>query len=74
MLEIVEAVKQAIPDAASAPLVMFSSTCWLSFGTETVARMTEKRTVLFAPAKFANDLKGRFYNCLAKSLAFQFYT
>ena len=26
----------------------------------TVRTKTEKRTVLFAPAKFANDLKGRF--------------
>ena len=40
----------------------------------TVPRMPEKRTVLFAPAKFANDLKGRFYNCVAKSLAIQFHT
>jgi hypothetical protein len=39
-----------------------------------VQRMTEKRTVLFAPAKFVNDLKDRFYNCVAKSLAIQFYT
>jgi len=24
--------------------------------------MTEKRTVLFAPAKFVNEITGRFYN------------
>ena len=35
MREIVEAVKQAIPGRCSAHrLVMFSSTCWPSFGTK----------------------------------------
>ena len=45
--------------------------CWRR--CTTVPRTTEKRTVLFAPTKFANDTKGRFYNCVAKSLAIQFY-
>jgi hypothetical protein len=35
----------------------------------TVPRIFKKRTVLYAPAKFVNDLKDRFYNCVAKSLA-----
>ena len=33
------------------------------------AILFKKRTVLFAPTKFVNDLKDRFYNCVAKSLA-----
>ena len=36
--------------------------------------MTEKRTVLFAPAKFVNDITGRFYNRMAKSVVLQFCT
>ena len=32
-----------------------------------------KLLLQFAPAEFVNDLKGRFYNCVAKSLAIQFY-
>ena len=34
MREIVEAVKQAIPELLAHRLVMFSSTCWPSFGTK----------------------------------------
>jgi len=34
--------------------------------------MIEKRTVLFAQAKFVNDITGRFHNRMAKSLDFEF--
>jgi hypothetical protein len=40
--------------------VQYFSMCWRRYTT--VRRKTEKRTVLFAPAKFVNELKGRFYN------------
>jgi hypothetical protein len=68
MLEVVEAVKAAVPDAAERPpgavLEHVLETRWA-----TVRTITEIRTVLFAPAKFVNDLNGPFYSFRAKSLA-----
>jgi hypothetical protein len=71
MREVIAAIREGLPDAdRMQPGEVFQHV----LSALRNCPNKEKRTVLFAPAKFANDLKGRFYNCLAKSLAFQFYT
>ena len=67
MREIVAAVRQAIPDASSKPpgAVLEHVLTALRAADAKVLDSSEndqKRTVLSAPAKFANDSKGRFYN------------
>jgi hypothetical protein len=55
MREIVDAVKTAVPDAANRPAGEV-----LEYVR---SRLTDSvRPVLFAQAKFVNDLKDRFYN------------
>jgi hypothetical protein len=39
-----------------------------------VVRMLGNQTVLFAPYEFLNDIKGRFYNLMAKRRDFQILT
>ena len=72
MREVIAAIREGLPEPTNCSPVQYFSMCWGRCGT--VLRKTEKRTALFAPAKFVNDLKGRFYSCVAKSLAIQFYT
>ena len=59
MREVIAAIREGLPDAdrmqpgeVFQPVLSALRNC----------RMIEKRTVLFAPTKFANDTKGRFYN------------
>ena len=72
MREVIAAIREGLPDADQMQPGAVFSMCWGR--SATVPRMHLKRTVLFAPAKYVNDLKNRFYNCVAKSLAIQFYT
>jgi hypothetical protein len=60
MREIVDAVKTAVPDAANRPAGQVLEYVPLSSPTDRIT--FKKRIVLFAPAKFANDLRGPFYN------------
>jgi hypothetical protein len=54
-----------------------SNACYRRLGrlmpsSETVRKVLKIRTVLFARAKFVNDITGRFHNRMAKSLDFEF--
>ena len=80
--EVIAAVRQ-VPNASSKPpgavlehvlsaLRQADAKLIGQAGNATVPRRIQIRTVLFAPAKFVNDMNSRFYNCVAKSLAFQF--
>jgi hypothetical protein len=61
MMQILDAVKSAIPDAANRPA---GEVLEFVLGALRNCRANVLKTnlVLFAPAKFVNDLKGRFYN------------
>ena len=59
MREIIGAVRQAIPDAAQRPA---GEVLQHVLGALRELSQEEKRTVLFAPAEFVNDITGRFYN------------
>jgi hypothetical protein len=72
MREVIAAIREGLPMPTKCSPVRYFSMC--SGRCATVRTKTEKRTDLFAQAKFVNDLKGRFYNRVAKSLAFQFCT
>ena len=72
MREVIAAIREGLPMPIKCSPVRYSGMCSVRCGT--VRTMSIKRTVLFAPTKFANDTKRRFYNCVAKSLAFQFCT
>ena len=79
MREVMEAVRQAIPDASSKQpgqvlAFVLNALRMADITQSTVRKTTEKPTVLVAQAKSVNDTIGRFYNCMAKSLAFQFCT
>ena len=72
MREVIAAIREGLPEADQLqPGQVFQH---VLEALHDCSKNNQKRTVLFAPAKFANDLKGRFYNCMAKSLAFQFCT
>ena len=58
MREVIAAIREGLPKATNCSPVQCLSMCWRR--CTTVRRKTEKRTVLFAQAKFVNDLKGRF--------------
>jgi hypothetical protein len=72
MREVIAAIREGLPDADQMqPDQVFQHVLGGVTGgsgktNRTVRRMIEKRTVLFAQAKFVNDLKGRFYNCVAR--------
>ncbi len=52
MREVIAAIREGLPDADQMqPGQVFQHVL-----------SVEQRTVLFAPAKFVNDLKGQFYN------------
>ena len=72
MREVIAAIREGLPDADQMqPGAVFQHVLG---ALHDCSKNTQKRTVLFAPAEFVNDTKGRFYNCMAKSLAFQFCT
>ena len=56
----VRLTREGLPEADQMQPGQFFSMCWGRWAA--VPRKTEKRTVLFAPAKFVNDLEGRFCN------------
>jgi hypothetical protein len=58
MREVIAAIREGLPDADQMQPGAVFSMC--SGPWATVPRKTEKRTVLFASAKFANDLKADF--------------
>ena len=61
--EVIQAVKAGIPDAANAkPGEVFSRVLDALRAHDAKTTMLKKRTVLFARAKFMNDITGRFYN------------
>ena len=60
MREVIAAIREGLPKLTNCSPVRYFSMC--SGRCETVPERYQKRTVLFAPAKFVNDLKGRFYN------------
>src|SRR6516164_1116610 len=70
MVQILDAVKSAIPDAANRPAGKCLSLCLAHL--ETVRKMTDIRTVLFAPAEFVNNINGRLYNRQAKTAVLRF--
>jgi hypothetical protein len=64
MREVIAAIREGLPDADRMPPGQVFQHV---LERATVRRIVKKRTVLFAPAKLVNDLKGRFYNWIAKS-------
>ena len=58
MRDVIAAIREAFPKPTNYSPVQYFSMCWRRCAT--LRRRTEKRTVLFAQAKFVNDLKGRF--------------
>jgi hypothetical protein len=60
MREVIAAIREGLPEADQCSPVQYSSMCWKPCAT--VRGINKKRTVLFAPTKFANDTKGRFCN------------
>ena len=60
MREVIAAIREGLPMPTKCSPVRYFSMCWGRCAP--VLRTTEKRTVLFAPAKFVNDITGRFYN------------
>ncbi|MFZ1068211.1 MAG: hypothetical protein WAN42_22140, partial [Pseudolabrys sp.] len=71
MREVIAAIREGLPEADQLqPGAVFQHVLG---ALRDCSKNDLKRTVLFAPTEFANDTKGRFYNCVAKSLAIQFY-
>jgi hypothetical protein len=75
--EVIEAVRAGIPDAAhTRPDEVFERV--LSALRQADAKLLDspesdqKRTVPSGPTKFVNDITGRFYNRMVKSLDFEF--
>ena len=70
MREVIAAIREGMPSADQLqPGQVFQH---VLEALHDVRRKPKIRTVLFAPAKFVNDITGRFYNRMAKSVDFEF--
>ena len=64
MREVIAAIREGLPEADQLqPGAVFQH---VLEALRDCSKNSQKRTVLFNPAKFVNDMKGRFYNCVAK--------